>query len=64
MAHLDLSREEIEAVVRILQSYLVTLEAEISHADHAEFKRLLKDRRATVARIVDRCLAAGAEEPA
>jgi hypothetical protein len=60
MAHLDLSREEIEMVVRILHGYLATLEAEISHTDHAEFKRLLKDRRAAVERIVERCSAASA----
>jgi hypothetical protein len=58
---LELSGEEAELVVRILRGYLGTLEAEINHTDHAEFRRLLKARREAVVRIVDRCLAAVAE---
>ncbi len=61
MAQLDLSREELELVVRVLQGYLATLDMEISHTDHAEFKKLLKTRRKTLESIVARCLAGGSE---
>ncbi len=45
MVTLNLDRKEQEVLEQLMQHALATLEIEIRHADHAEFKKLLKDRR-------------------
>ncbi len=45
MSHIELSDEELEILSQILQNSLATLELEIGHTDHQEFKTLLKRRR-------------------
>jgi len=48
MFHVELSYEEREILNQILQNSLATLDLEIHHTDHQEFKNLLKHRRETV----------------
>lgn len=45
MTRIELSSEEQEILGQILQNALDTLELEIGHSDHQEFKTLLKRRR-------------------
>jgi hypothetical protein len=55
MKQMELTAEETELVLWILEDYLHTLDREISRADHAEFKKMLKQRREVLTRIVARC---------
>lgn len=55
MNRLNLTAQETELVQGILKGYLVTLDVEIDHADHKEFKRMLKDRRYVVNELLERC---------
>ena len=48
MDHVELSQEEMEILSQVAQNSLVTLELEIQHTDHLEFKHLLKRRRETL----------------
>ncbi len=48
MYRVELSQAEMEILSQVLQSTLVTLELEIQHTDHQEFKNLLKQRRETL----------------
>ena len=45
MYHVKLSPEEMEILNQVLQNSLATVELEIRHTDHQEFKNLLKHRR-------------------
>lgn len=45
MFHVELSYEEREILSQILQHALATLEIEIQHTHHHEFKELLRHRR-------------------
>ncbi len=45
MAIIELTTAEQEILNQILQSTLATLEIEIRHAHHLEFKEFLKERR-------------------
>jgi hypothetical protein len=45
MYHVELSPEELEILSQVLQHALATLELEIQHTDHQEYKNLLKLRR-------------------
>lgn len=58
MFHVELSREEQEALSQLLQRALAALEIEIQHTDHKEFKEHLKRRRETF-----RALGAKVPEP-
>lgn len=51
MAQLVLSAEEEQVLERILRRSLSDLDLEILHTDHAEFKAMLKQRRAIVQKI-------------
>ena len=52
MFHFELSDEEREILSQILQNSLATLELEIQHTDHQEFKNLLKRRRETLRKVL------------
>ncbi len=54
MMTLELTDEEREALRQVLQNSLATLELEIRHTDHAEFKALLKRRRNQLEGLADR----------
>jgi hypothetical protein len=55
MNRLNLTTQETELVQGILKGYLVTLDVEIDHADHKDFKRMLKQRRYVVNDLLERC---------
>ncbi len=55
MNRLDMTLQETELVQGILKGYLVTLDVEIDHADHKDFKRMLKERRYVVNDLLERC---------
>jgi D-ribose pyranose/furanose isomerase RbsD len=48
MFNAEITEPEIEILRQLLEHSLVTLELEIRHTDHQEFKSLLKQRRQTV----------------
>ncbi len=48
MFRVEISDEERDILSQILQNSLATLELEIHHTDHQEFKNLLKHRRETL----------------
>ena len=52
MYHLELSQEEMEILGQVLRNSLATLELEIQHTDHQEFKHLLKHRREALQTMV------------
>jgi len=51
MAQLVLSAEEEQILERILRRSLSDLDLEILHTDHAEFRAMLKHRRAILQKI-------------
>jgi hypothetical protein len=59
MKNLELNNEEQEILSQVLQTSLATLELELLHTDHKEFKELLKHRRQVL-----RGLAARVPQPA
>lgn len=52
MFQLELSNEEQEVLVQVLQRALAALDLEILHTDHREFKAFLKQRREVLQRLV------------
>jgi hypothetical protein len=48
---LELDDAESEALQQVLRHALATLEVEILHTDHADFRRVLRDRRELLARV-------------
>lgn len=54
MNRMELTSEEQELLGQVLQSYLATLELEITHADHLDFKAMLKRRRDLITRMRER----------
>jgi hypothetical protein len=52
MYHVELSQAEMEILSQVVQSSLVTLELEIQHTDHQDFKNLLKNRRETLRTMI------------
>jgi Cdc6-like AAA superfamily ATPase len=52
MCSVELSHEEMEILSEVLQSSLATLELEIQHTDHQEFKNLLKHRRESLRTLI------------
>lgn len=52
MNPIEISNEEQEVLGQVLQNSLASLELEIQHTDHAEFKNLLKHRREVLASLV------------
>jgi hypothetical protein len=54
MGQIELSDEEQELLGQILQNALLTLELEIQHTDHADFRQLLRRRREVIRRLIAR----------
>jgi hypothetical protein len=54
MTTIELTAEEQEILAQVLQSSLVTLELELVHTDHLEYKELLKHRRQVLQRLRDK----------
>lgn len=54
MEEFELSPSERELLAQVLGSYLATLDAEISHTDHAGFRAMLKERHAAIQHIAAR----------
>jgi len=52
MCSVELSHDEMEILSEVLQSSLATLELEIQHTDHQEFKSLLKHRRESLRTLI------------
>lgn len=48
MFHLEISYEERDVLRQLLEHSLATIELEIQHTDHQDFKSMLKQRRETV----------------
>jgi hypothetical protein len=53
MFTLNLSDEERQALVDVLECYVVELHSEIMHTDRRELKNCLKDRKQTLLKILD-----------
>jgi len=54
MYHIELSQTEMEILSQVVQNSLATLELEIHHTDHQEFKNLLKHCRETLRTLADK----------
>lgn len=52
MNDVELTPEESEVLHQVLEHSLATLELEIRHTDHNEFKSLLKKRRNTLLALI------------
>ncbi len=57
MSQLEMTTEEAELVRSMLRNHLATLDMEIDHTDHRDFKRMLLERRDKVASLLERCSA-------
>lgn len=55
MYRLDMTTEEAQLMQSMLRSYLATLDMEIDHTDHRDFKKMLLERRGKVASLLERC---------
>ncbi len=55
MYRLDMTTEEAQLMQGMLRNYLATLDTEIDHADHRDFKKMLLERRGKVASLLERC---------
>ena len=55
MNRLDMTTEEAQLMQGMLRNYLATLDMEIAHTDHRDFKRMLLERRGKVASLLERC---------
>jgi len=54
MNPIELTPEEAETLNQVLRRCVSDLELEILHTDHGEFKKLLKQRREVLQRILAR----------
>jgi len=54
MTTIELTNEEQEVLSQVLQNSLATLDIEVLHTDHKEFKNHLKHRRDVLAALADR----------
>lgn len=54
MIHLDLTDEEEQTLREALRQYLSELDMEIAHTDRAEFRTMLKQRKAVLKKLFDR----------
>lgn len=52
MYQVKLTPEEMEILDQVLQNSAATLELEIGHTDHQDFKNLLKHRRAILRTLI------------
>jgi hypothetical protein len=54
MTTIQLTPEEHEVLGQVLQNSLATLDVEILHTDHQDFKSYLKHRREVLAALAER----------
>ena len=54
MISVELTPEERDLLAEVLRSYLASLEVEIGHTDHRDFKVLLKHRRALLTGLLQK----------
>jgi hypothetical protein len=54
MCRIEITIEEQQVLEDVLRNALTTLEQEIHHTDHADYKHQLKHRREIIERIHDR----------
>lgn len=54
MKPMEFTDEELEVMQQVIERRLATLEVEIRHTDHAEFKDILKHRRHVLNAILER----------
>jgi hypothetical protein len=59
MMKMELTNEEQEALRQVLQNSVATLELEIQHTDHQEFKGLLRQRRELLKKLLGRVTSSG-----
>jgi len=52
MKTLDLNQQEQEVLMQVLERWVGDLDSEISHTDHGDFKRMLRQRQMVVTGIV------------
>lgn len=62
-SELEMSREETQLMQGILEGQLATLDFEINHTDHGDFKRRLKERRSAISHLLERLSTLPADEP-
>ena len=62
MIHLDLSGQEVEALIELLQYQHSELRMEIAGTDSVSFRKQLKERKAVLKGIRERLIAAHAQE--
>jgi hypothetical protein len=53
MLHLNLTKEEREILVQILEEYLSDLRMEIAHTDHVSYREPLKVKKEACEKILD-----------
>ena len=54
VVRLDLSREEREIMIDVLETFLSDLRMEIANTDRQDFRDLLKKRKAVLLKVLDR----------
>ncbi len=52
MIELDLNEEEVQTLKEVLESYLSDLRMEIADTDSYDFRKMLKERKALLMRVV------------
>lgn len=53
MVQLDLSREEVEVLVEVLETALSDLRMEIANTDSKDFRDMLKGRKAAIEKAIE-----------
>ena len=53
MAQLDLSRQELEILVEVLETALSDLRMEIANTDSKDFRDMLKNRKAAIEKAIE-----------
>ena len=59
MVHLDLSEEERQILLEVLETALSDLRMEIAHTDRMEFREMLKERKAVLSKAIEALQEAG-----
>ncbi len=62
MTQLDLTKDEHETLVGVLESYLSDLRMEIANTDTLDFRDLLKERKRVIQKVLA-ALEAGGNKP-
>jgi hypothetical protein len=59
MVQLDLSEEERQVLLEVLETALSDLRMEIAHTDRMEFREMLKERKAVLSKAIEALQEAG-----